>query len=180
MQGLLTAEAGPKAIVITVNAGALPSGHWTQDADVGGGRIVGEGCHFVDLARHLAGSPITRQAAEYLDTKSRDSATLSLAFADGSIAAIHYLANGHRAFPKERVEVFAGGRILALDNFRSLVGHGWPGFSRLRLWRQDKGQAACAAAFVKAVAAGGPAPIPMAELVEVAQATIDLAAADRT
>jgi predicted dehydrogenase len=180
MQGLLAAETGPKAIVITVNAGVLPSGHWTQDADVGGGRIVGEGCHFVDLARHLAGSPITRRSAEFLDTKSRDSATLSLAFADGSIAAIHYLANGHRAFPKERVEVFAGGRILALDNFRSLTGHGWPGFSRLRLWRQDKGQAACAAAFVKAVAAGGPAPIPMAELVEVAHATIDLAAGDRT
>lgn len=180
MKSLLAAESVPKAIVITVNAGVIPAAHWTQDADAGGGRIVGEGCHFVDLARHLAGAPIARQSVAFLDTKSRDSATLSLGFADGSIAAIHYLANGHRGFPKERVEVFAGGRILAVDNFRSLAGHGWPGFSRMRLWRQDKGQSACAAAFVKAVADGGPAPIPMAELVEVAHATIDLAAGDHS
>lgn len=176
MKTLLAAECGPKAIVITVNAGQLPAGHWTQDADIGGGRILGEGCHFVDLARHLAAAPLERQAIEMLGSPGGDSAAITLGFADGSLAAIHYLANGHRGFPKERVEVFVGGRILALDNFRSLTGHGWPGFSRMGLWRQDKGQRACAAAFAKAVAAGGSPPIPMTEIVEVAHATIDLAA----
>jgi predicted dehydrogenase len=98
-----------------------------------------------------------------------------LTFADGSIGTVHYLSNGHRSFPKERLEVFVAGRVLELDNFRRLRGYGWPGFTRMNLWRQDKGQDACAQAFADAVRAGGPAPIPLEELVEVARVTIAVA-----
>jgi hypothetical protein len=101
---------------------------------------------------------------------------MQLRFADGSIGTIHYLANGSKAFPKERLEVFAQGRVLQLDNFRSLRGFGWPGFTAQRLWRQDKGQRACAAAFVGAVRDGRPAPIPFAEILEVSRVAIEVAA----
>jgi len=180
MRTLLAGVGGPKSIVITVNAGAIPASHWTQDPSVGGGRIVGEGCHLIDLARHLAAAPIRSHSAHALASASGDSATIGLEFDDGSIAAIHYLANGSKAFPKERVEVFAGGRVLQLDNFRRLTGFGWPSFSAMRLWRQDKGQRACTQAFVDAVQAGGAAPIPLAELLEVSRVTIDVAGSLRS
>jgi predicted dehydrogenase len=104
-----------------------------------------------------------------------DTATLNLGFADGSIGSIHYFANGSKALPKERLEVFAQGRVLQLDNFRALRGFGWPGFTRARLWRQDKGQSACAGAFLQALRQGGPSPIPFDEIVEVSRVTIELA-----
>jgi hypothetical protein len=85
---------------------------------------------------------------------------------------VHYFANGSKAFPKERLEVFAAGRVLQLDNYRKLTGFGWPGFTKMNLWRQDKGQKACAAAFVQAVASAGAAPIPFEEVMEVGRASI--------
>ena len=106
-----------------------------------------------------------------------DIASLSLTFADGSIGVINYLANGHKAHPKERLEVFCAGRVLVLDNYRQLSGHGWPGFSGMRAFSQDKGQRACVAAFVGAVKAGGPSPIDPAEILEVSRLAIE--AADR-
>jgi predicted dehydrogenase/threonine dehydrogenase-like Zn-dependent dehydrogenase len=175
IRSLLAGVAGPRAFVVTVNAGAVPCEHWTQDPEVGGGRILGEGCHFIDLLRHLAGAALARWARFDLDAPAGDTTNLELVFADGSIGTIHYLANGSKRFPKERLEVFAGGRVLQLDNFRVLRGWGWPGFSRMRLWRQDKGQRACAAAFVRAVEQGGPAPIPLHEILEVSRVTIELA-----
>ena len=99
-----------------------------------------------------------------------------MSFEDGSIGTVHYLANGSKAFPKERLEIFASGRILQLDNFRKLRGYGWKGFKKTSLWRQDKGQKACAADFVKAVKEKRPSPIPFEELIEVATVMIDLAA----
>ncbi|EQD28069.1 oxidoreductase, NAD-binding domain protein [mine drainage metagenome] len=163
---------------MTVNAGAIPPGHWTQDPAIGGGRIVGEGCHFIDLLRHLVGAPIVRHAALALGRHpalavTTDKVTLTLEFADGSIGTLHYLANGDKGFPKERLEVFCAGRVLQLDNFRRLRGWGWKGFSRMNLWRQDKGQAACAMAFVEAVKQGLPAPIPLDEVLEVSRVSIE-------
>jgi predicted dehydrogenase/threonine dehydrogenase-like Zn-dependent dehydrogenase len=181
MKQLLQGQHEPKALVMTVNAGAIPAAHWTQDRGVGGGRIIGEGCHFIDLLRFVAGVPIAGFDAVAMGggpgTGVRDDkAMITLRFADGSIGTIHYLANGHKSFPKERLELFVGGRILQLDNFRTLRAFGWPGFNKMQLWRQDKGQAACAAAFVDAVKAGdGAAPIPFDELVEVGRATIEIA-----
>jgi predicted dehydrogenase len=178
MRALLAGVPEPKAFVMTVNAGAIPPDHWTQEPAVGGGRIVGEACHFIDLLRHLAGSPIVRHSEFALGchpgtTVTSDKATITLEFDDGSIGTIHYFANGDRGFPKERLEVFCGGRVLQLDNFRKLRGWGWSGFSKMDLWRRDKGQAACVKAFVEALRNGGPAPIPLEEILEVSRVSIE-------
>jgi predicted dehydrogenase/threonine dehydrogenase-like Zn-dependent dehydrogenase len=175
MKALLTTAAAPKSFVMTVNAGAIAGDHWTQDVAVGGGRVIGEACHFVDLLRFLADSPIVSYQRTAMDGVTGDTLSMQLQFADGSIGSIHYFANGSKAFPKERLEVFTQGRVLQLDNFRKLTGFGWPGFSRMNLWRQDKGQHACAAAFLAAIRTGGPSPIPFDEIVEVSRTTIALA-----
>ncbi len=177
MKALLAPIDAPKNIIITVNAGEISPDHWTQDPVVGGGRIIGEACHFIDLARHLAGHPITAQQVVALGRHPSvpvrdDKVSLTLEFADGSVATILYLANGDKAFPKERIEVFAAGRVLQLDNFLKLRGWGWPGFTRMNLWRQDKGQVACAAAFLGSVTRGGAAAIARNEVIEVARWTI--------
>lgn len=172
---LLAPIGAPKAIVITVNAGSIPAEHWTQDAAVGGGRIVGEASHFIDLARYLVGSPIISHSRATMSSTHGDTASMSLGFADGSIASIHYFANGSKSFPKERVEVFAQGGILQLDNFRTLRGFDWPGLNTDRLWRQDKGQKACVAAFLRAVAGGESSPEPFEEIAEVSRVAIELA-----
>lgn len=172
IHSLLQGVAEPKAFVMTVNAGAIPSEHWTQDRTVGGGRILGEACHFIDLLRFLAGAAIERQSVTAMRSGTGDTATISLGFADGSIGTIHYFANGSKSVPKERLEVFVSGRVLRLDNFRKLVGFGWPQFAKMTLWRQDKGQRACVSAFIEAAAEGRAAPIPIDELLEVARVTI--------
>jgi predicted dehydrogenase len=159
---------------MTVNAGAIPADHWTQDPERGGGRIIGEACHFIDLLRFLAGSRIASHQMTRMDSPTKDSVSISLKFEDGSMGVVHYFANGSKAFPKERLEVFAAGRVLQLDNFRKLQGFGWPGFTKMNLWRQDKGQKACAAAFVQAITTGGPAPIPLDEIFEVARVSIEV------
>ncbi len=180
-KALLARMAQPASFVMTVNAGAIPADHWTQDPAVGGGRIIGEGCHFIDLLRHLAGAPVTGfKAVRMGGTQAADDkATITLEFADGSFGTFHYLANGHKSLPKERLEIFCAGAVLQLDNFRVLRGFGWPGFGSMRLWRQDKGQEACAAAFLNAVRAGGPPPIPVAELLEVSRLSIEIGEALR-
>lgn len=172
---LLAGVGGPKSFVMTVNAGALPADHWTQDPEIGGGRIIGEACHFIDLLRFLAGSPIVAHSRSAMDSSTGDTVSLQLGFADGSIGTIHYFSNGCKAFPKERLEVFAAGRVLQLDNFRKLQGFSWPGFGKMNLWRQDKGQSACAKMFVEAVRQGGAAPIPFEEIVEASRVSILLA-----
>jgi predicted dehydrogenase len=184
MKSLLTGIAEPVSLVMTVNAGRIPSDHWTQDPGIGGGRIVGEACHFIDLLRFLAGAPITRWEVTSMAVGDGtpggdDCSTLTLRFADGSFGTVHYLANGHKSFPKERLEVFGGGRVLQLDNFRRLRGFGWKGFRRMSRWRQDKGQRAAPGAFLRAVKAGGPAPIPAKELLEVSRVSIEAANAAR-
>ncbi|QDG51676.1 zinc-binding dehydrogenase [Persicimonas caeni] len=176
MKRLLDATSEPKSFIMTVNAGAIPADHWTQDPQVGGGRIIGEGCHFIDLLRFLAGSPITGLSATRMGDApavevTEDKMAITLSFADGSFGTVHYLANGDKSFPKERLEVFCGGGILQLDNFRKLRGFGWPGFGSTGSLAQDKGHANCIDTFVDAVAAGGPSPIGFDELVEVTRAS---------
>ena len=165
----LSRLSGPRAFVYTCNAGAIPADHWSQDPALGGGRLLGEACHFVDLLRHLAASPI--EDLQLLTSADRkpcpDTFSLHLRFADGSIGTVHYFANGSKAFPKERLEVFAAGKVLRLDNYRKLQAWGLPGFRTRRRLSQDKGQVACCSAFLKAIEAGGPPPIPAAELFEV-------------
>jgi predicted dehydrogenase len=175
MKQLLDTVKEPKSMIMTVNAGMIPKEHWTQDLEVGGGRIVGEACHFIDLLRFLAGCPITGSRMSNLDVGTGDTASIELKFADGSIGTVHYFANGDKSFPKERLEVFAGGKILQLDNFRVLKGYGWKNFSAMKLWNQDKGHGAEVKAFLEAVGAGGPSPIPFDEIVEVTRVTLEIA-----
>lgn len=178
MKQLLDNNTIPKSFIMTVNAGAIPADHWTQDPAVGGGRVIGEACHFIDLLRFLSGHKITSVQQQRMGTSSdnlNDNVTITLTFEDGSLGNIHYLANGHSSFPKERLEVFCDGGILQLDNFRKMRGFGWPGFSKMNLLSQDKGQNICASKFVKAIETGSTSPIPYDELMEVARVTIDVA-----
>jgi predicted dehydrogenase len=136
----------------------------------------------VDLLRYLTGQPIVGADIVTLGGPGparEENVAISLKFADGSLGTIHYVATGHRAFPKERVEVFCAGRVLQLDNFRRLRGYGWPGLSTVSLWRQDKGQRALVQAFVDAIRTGGEAPIPVEELIEVSRIVITLGKAAR-
>jgi predicted dehydrogenase/threonine dehydrogenase-like Zn-dependent dehydrogenase len=179
MKSLLAPIAQPKSFVMVMNAGAIPADHWTQDLATGGGRIIGEACHMIDLMRYLADSPVVSVQARRMGSSpnveiTEDKASVTLGFADGSFGTILYLANGSSSFPKERVEVFAAGRILQLDNFRKLRGFGWPGFRRMNLWKQDKGQKACAAAFLRAIGDGKSA-IPIDDIFEVARVSIEAA-----
>jgi len=169
------ARPGPKQFVTMMNAGVLPADHWLHDPKVGGGRIIGEACHHVDLLRFLAGSPIRTADIRWMDSATRDNAVITLTFADGSIGSVHYCANGGTSFAKERVEIFAGGGTIQIDNFRKLKVFDWAGLSDRSLLAQDKGQRACAAAFVQAVRQGARSPIPADELFEVAHVMIDLA-----
>lgn len=176
---LLEGVREPKAFIMTMNAGAIPGEHWTQDAEIGGGRIIGEACHLIDLMRFLAGSQIVSVQGRRMGDApgidiAEDKAAITLGFADGSFGTIFYLANGAADFPKERIEVFSAGRTLQLDNFRKLRGFNWPGFRQMNLLNQDKGQKAGAAAFLKAIEVGVPA-IPVDEIFEVARITIDAA-----
>jgi len=174
MQAHLARSAGPRLIQIRVNAGAVPPESWVNAADEGGGRILGELCHFIDLARALAGAPITTVSAEAVAAGPGpcDDVVTTLAFANGSLATLLYTARGDTASGKERIELFAGGSVAVLDNFRSLsltVG----GHTRTeKSFSQDKGHRAELAAFAEAVAAGGPAPIDEAELIESSRATL--------
>lgn len=180
MKSLLESSKEPKVVIITVNAGAIPADHWTQDSEVGGGRIIGEGCHFIDLMRFLVGSPIYGHQVMMMgnvpgiDVRD-DKVTITLSFGDGSFGTIHYLANGGKAFPKERVEVFCGDAVLRMDNYRLLQGFGWPGFKKMKLYKQDKGQKACVDAFINSIRQGQPAPIPYDEVMESSRVSIEVA-----
>lgn len=175
MKSLLDQQIQSKSIIMTVNAGFIPSEHWTQDGEVGGGRIIGEACHFIDLMRFLVAKPIVSVQAQCMgegDKKVDDVTTISLTFEDGSIGSIHYLANGASSFAKERIEAFCDGKILQLDNFRKLKGFGYKGFKDMSLWQQDKGHNACSAAFLNSIQNATPSPISAEELFEVAEVTL--------
>ncbi|UFH48241.1 bi-domain-containing oxidoreductase [Pseudomonas sp. KNUC1026] len=179
MKSLLGSVPGPKVFIMTMNAGELPANHWTHDLEVGGGRMIGEACHFIDLMRFLADSRITEVQATRMGPNdyvaiTEDKAVITLRFENGSFGTIFYLANGAASYPKERIEVFTSGKVLQLDNFRKLKGFGWPGFSSMNLWKQDKGQDQCAAAWLASLRSGKSA-IPVDEIFEVAEATLQSA-----
>ncbi|NMC45837.1 MAG: Gfo/Idh/MocA family oxidoreductase [Chloroflexi bacterium] len=160
----------------TVNAGFLPANHWLHDRIQGGGRIIGEACHFIDYLTFLVGqAPCAIQALALPDQGKyhQDNMQLTLEFPDGSIGSIAYLANGDKTFPKERVEVFCGGKVAVLDDFRSLslTANGNRKKFRSPL-RQDKGHAASWAAFVEAIRSTGKAPIPYNQMLAVSRIAI--------
>ena len=178
MKSLLDEMREPKSIIMTVNAGAIPRDHWVHDPLAGGGRVIGEGCHFIDLMRFLCGCPIVSVQATMMGGDSSteihdDKMSITLSFADGSFGTVHYLANGHRTVSKERLEVFCAGRVIQLDNFRRMSAVGWKTFRRLNLWQQDKGHVDEVRSFLKAIESGGSPPIAIEELAEVTQASFD-------
>ncbi len=156
-----------------VNAGYIPLNHWTHDAAQGGGRIIGEGCHFVDFITYLVGTPPKTVSAVALPDMGKyreDNVTMTFTFADGSIGVVDYLANGDKAFPKERVEVFCGGMAAVLDDFRTLEVVRDGRRKAERLAGQDKGHFNEMQAWVGAIRNGTP-PIAYEHLIGVTRAT---------
>ncbi len=159
----------PKSFVYTCNAGYISEDNWIQDDKIGGGRIIGEACHFVDLIRFLAGSEIIdlKLIKSINNALPSDTFTLQLRLSDGSLGTIHYLTNGHKSFPKERIDVFTSGCVFQLDNFRKLNSWGEKLKNNRSRFIQDKGQFNCAVAFVESILENKKAPIPFLELIEV-------------
>jgi predicted dehydrogenase/threonine dehydrogenase-like Zn-dependent dehydrogenase len=169
---LLGNTAEPINIIAAVNAGFIPSNHWTQNPAVGGGRIIGEACHFIDLVQFFAGSPIVEVAASALGihpAQNADNVSILLKCANGSQGVVNYFANGHKSYAKERLEVYSQGRVLVLDNFRKLEGYGFKGFSSVS-GRQDKGHQAQFEQYFAFLRNGGQPPIPFAEIVNTTRA----------
>ncbi len=171
---LLRGRSGPLCLNMTVNAGEIPPEHWTQDPERGGGRIIGEGCHFIDLLAFLVGNPVRTVAALRVGEGPAvrdDKTSIILGFEDGSVGTINYFANGPKSYPKEMLEVFSDGRVLKLENFRTTRGYGFKGFRTFKTRKQDKGHRAEIAAFVDRVASGGAPLIPFSELVNATRAS---------
>jgi len=156
-----------------VNAGYIPLNHWTHDEVLGGGRIIGEGCHFVDFLTFLVGAAPMRVSAYALPNGGKyreDNVSMTFTFPDGSIGVVDYLANGDKSFPKERVEVFCGGSIAILDDFVSLVTVK-DGKKKEERRAQDKGWRSEMEAFARTIREGGTPPIPYEQLLGVTKAT---------
>ena len=173
----IVGNSGSVVMHYRVNAGMLPKDHWINDPGQGGGRILGEVCHFVDFLSFLCGAaPVTVDASAIPCGTEDQDAIIRLAFSDGSIGTIHYVCSGDRAFGKERVEVFGGGTVAVLDDFRrlELVRHGRKQVYRSWL-RQDKGHRAEWQEFAAAIRSGGPAPIRFDEIFATTLATIRIA-----
>ena len=173
LQEFLAARTEPLYMHYRVNAGTIPLNHWTHDPDQGGGRIIGEGCHFVDFLTFLAGAaPVSVTAMAVPDNGKyhEDNVSMTFGFPDGSIGVVDYLSNGDKSFPKERLEVFCGGRIAVLDDFRRLemLQDGQRSVMRKS---QDKGWKEEWVAFTAAIRSGGRPPIPYEQLFGVTKAT---------
>jgi predicted dehydrogenase/threonine dehydrogenase-like Zn-dependent dehydrogenase len=180
MKALMEDRSEAKIIIMTVNSGYIPANHWTQDHVEGGGRIIGEVCHFLDLMIFLVGHSIKSHNSNMIGSVSGeevfdDKVSINLSFDDGSIGTIHYLSNGSKKFPKERIEVFCGGSVLQMNNYQSLKGFDWPGFKKMKLLKQNKGQLACVESFVDSIQNGGPCPIPYEEILESSKVIIEIA-----
>lgn len=180
---LVSSRSEPLCLTMTVNGGAIPAEHWIQDPDRGGGRIIGEGCHFIDLLRHVAGSPITSVSAMMIGegvAVRDDKMAILLQFADGSIGSINYFSNGSSNYPKETLEVFSDRRVIRMENFRITRGYGFSGFRKFKTGRQDKGHNAEVAAFIQRIESGGDPLIPFAELTNVTRASFAAVESART
>ncbi len=179
---LLRGRSEPLAMTMTVNAGIIPPDHWVHDPERGGGRIIGEACHFIDLMVFLAGGRVKSVSAVMMGEGAAvrdDKMSMVLQLEDGSVGTVNYFANGSKAYPKERLEVFSQGRVLLLDNFRVTTGYGFKGFKKFRTAKQDKGHGREFALFVNHLAQGGAPLIPFKELENVTLAGIAAAEAAR-
>ena len=176
IKDLMEFSSSPMSINMIINAGSIASDHWTQNDKVGGGRIVGEACHFIDLARFLTGYKIIDSSINYMTgqgVNTFDTAVISLKFSDGSIASINYLANGHKTIAKERIEIFSQGKVIQLDNFRKLTAYGFKGFNKMKTIKQNKGQQECVQMFLDTIHDQKDL-IPLEEIIDVANVSVKL------
>ncbi len=174
MAQLLAGRSEPLSMTFTANVGIIPPDHWVHDPAHGGGRIIGEACHFIDVMTYLTHSPIITVAAAMMSGPvaiHEDKMSIVLGFEDGSVGTVNYFGNGSKSYPKELMEVFSEGRVLRLENFRKTIGYGFKGFRRFKTMSLDKGHDAEFAALVERVAGGGSALIPLNELVNVTLAS---------
>jgi predicted dehydrogenase len=182
LKGFLSKTAGPFAMHYRVNAGPLPQDHWINDPEQGGGRILGEVCHFADFLSFLCGArPETVEARSLSSPSGQQDFVISIEFSDTSLGTIHYICDGDRAFSKERIEVLGGGCVAVLDDFRrlELVRHGKK--QAFRSWfKQDKGHATEWQAFAQSILSGGTAPISFEEIYATTLATIRIAKSVRS
>lgn len=167
----------PLTVSIRFNAGDIPPDHWTQQHAIGGGRIIGEACHAIDLATYLVGSPPVRVFAESIGgvdapAMTDDQCFITLRHENGAVSSIGYLAGGDRGLAKERVEVLGGGRMAIIDDFREVTTAVGGSAKTHKFRTQDKGHRAEIEALAKALAEGGAAPIPWSELRAVSLASI--------
>ena len=177
-QKLLVQKDSPKSFIFTMNSGSIPSSHWVHDKSIGGGRIVGEACHYIDLMLHLAGAKISTYDAKHLIDKNlinlNDVSTINMSFEDGSIGSINYYSNGSKSFPKERLEIFCDGSILQIDNFRKIKCFDWPGAKDKSYFSQDKGQINCSKEFINCIRRAKPSPISFEEIYEVGKISVEM------
>jgi len=160
-------------IIATMNAGFIDESVWVQDMQIGGGRIIGEACHFIDLMTYLTGSLVESVHMNALGSnpaENTDNAIISLKFANGSQGVINYFSNGNKAYPKERVEIHSQGKTIVIDNFRKIEAFGFKGFSKSS-GTQDKGHKDQFKALVDAVKVGSKAPISFEEILNTSQAS---------
>jgi predicted dehydrogenase/threonine dehydrogenase-like Zn-dependent dehydrogenase len=173
LSSFLSHRSEPMYIHYRVNAGAIPLNHWTQDPEIGGGRMIGEGCHFVDFITFLVGATPISVTAHALPDGGKyyeDNTSMTFTFPDGSIGIVDYLANGDKSFPKERVEVFSEGRIAVLDDFVSLQTVK-AGKKKEIKGAQNKGWVDEWRVFAKSIREGGEPPIPYEQLIGVTKST---------
>lgn len=165
----------PLAINYRINAGILPTDHWVHDEDEGGGRIVGEVCHFIDLVCYLIESPPVSLAAHAMADMAglNDTVTINMSFANGSTASIAYFSNGNKKLGKERLEVFSGGNVAIIDDFKTMSMYG-KRYEKTKLRRQDKGHAEQVDLFLKSIRSGSKAPITMEEISHSMQTTFKI------
>lgn len=163
---------GPKNIIATMNAGFIPLDVWVQDMEVGGGRIIGEACHYIDLCSYLADSRVKAVCMNSLGENPQDNTdnvSILLRYENGSNAVINYFANGSKEYSKERIEAYAQGKILIIDNWRTLTGYGIKGFSKSKS-SMDKGHRAEFSAIIEGVKKG-VSPISLDSVVNTTKAS---------
>jgi predicted dehydrogenase len=174
LQSLVSNLSEPKSIHYRINAGYVPLNHWTQDPETGGGRIIGEACHFVDFITFLVGGPPLSVTAHALPDNGKyheDNVSMTFTFRDGSVGVVDYLANGDKSFPKERVEVFCGGMVAVLDDFKVLQTMKDGKKKEEKLSAQNKGWVDEWKAFARAIREGVEPPIPYEQLLGVTRST---------
>src|SRR5690606_36171127 len=164
--------SGPMSMIYRVNAGSIPADSWVQDMDVGGGRIIGEACYFIDLLTYINGSlPKSVSAMALPDPAGlNDTVNISIQFENGSTGVVAYYANGPKALPTEYLEVFSSGSTAIVEECEALRSHGKGRAVRSKFWSENKGQAEMVAAFIDALRKGGTSRVAFDDIYAVPKA----------